>query len=174
MGSHHHLLNSELTWHNREMWDEAVSYLELLFRRRNGGLSQISNTASSLRNRIDAVDAFIQVNTAAVCPDCRKVCCINKHGYHDYQDLIYLASLGLKPPHYRNGIGDADPCQFLSEFGCTIDRALRPFRCNWHFCSELINHMNAGPAKSLREFNLQFKELQALRQEMVDIFSNLL
>jgi hypothetical protein len=34
--------------------------------------------------------------------------------------------------------------------------------------------MSAGPAKPLREFNLQFKELQALRQEMIDYFFDIL
>ncbi|HTZ18794.1 MAG TPA: hypothetical protein VMB78_10190 [Dissulfurispiraceae bacterium] len=167
-------MNDALTWHDKKMWAEALSMLAGVFSRRNGDVHEIRDLALSLRRKIDAVDGFIQANTAQVCPGCRKVCCINKHGYYDHQDLIYISALGLKPPPYREGISDTDPCQFLSEYGCTIDRSIRPFRCNWHFCNELIDHMNAGPAKPLREFNLQFRELQALRQEMTDHFFRVL
>ncbi len=174
MSVRHPILNDSLTWHDRAKWDEALSMISVLFSKRNGDLSEVRRIAKSLRTSIDAVDGFIQINTAQVCPGCMKVCCINKHGYHDYQDLVYITSLGLKPPPYREGIEDTAPCQFLSECGCTIERSIRPFRCNWHFCSELIAFMNAGPAKPLREFNLKFKELQALRQEMIDHFFGIL
>ncbi len=170
----HPVLNESLTWHDRKMWNEALSLLATFFRQRKDDLSGVQRMASLLRAEIDAVDGFIQLNTSQVCPDCRKVCCINKHSYHDYHDLIYITLLGMTPPPYREDVDDADPCQFLSEYGCTIDRPIRPFRCNWHFCSELIAFMNSGPAKPMREFNLHFKELQALRQEMIENFFGLL
>ncbi len=170
----HLLLNNELVWHHRKTWDDAVSLLRDLFGHHNSELSEMGRLAMTLRDHIDAVDHFIQQKTAQVCPDCQKVCCINKHGYYDYQDLIYITALGLTPPLYGEGIVDTAPCQFLSECGCAIERSIRPFRCNWHFCTDLIAFMSTGPAKPLREFNLQFKELQALRQEMIDYFFDIL
>jgi hypothetical protein len=166
----HLILHDELTWHDREKWNEALSLLSDLFNHRNTTFSEMGRLAMALRGHIDAVDHFIQLNTAQVCPDCQKVCCINRHGYYDYQDLIYITALGLTPPSYGEDILDTDPCQFLSQYGCAIERSIRPFRCNWHFCTELIDFMSAGHAKPLREFNLQFKKLQALRQEMIDCF----
>ncbi len=170
----HLLLNNELVWHDRKKWDEAVSLLRDLFAHHNSELSKMGCLAMALRGHIDAVDHFIQQNTAQVCPDCQKVCCINRHGYYDYQDLIYITALGLTPPLYGEGIVDTAPCQFLSECGCAIERSIRPFRCNWHFCTDLMVFMSSGPAKPLREFNLQFKELQALRQAMIDYFFDIL
>ena len=148
--------------------------ISLLFEHRNGDLMGTRRMALALRSKIYGVDLFIQENTAQVCPDCRTVCCINKHGYYDHQDLIYISALGLLMPMYREGVEDTAPCQFLSETGCRIERSIRPFRCNWHFCSELITFMNSGPAKPLREFNNRFRELQAMRQEMADQFFQLL
>jgi len=167
------ILNDELTWHDRERWDEALSLLRNLFSH-NNDLDEIRRLAVALRRDIDAVDHFIQQNTAQVCPDCQKVCCINRHGYYDYQDLIYITALGNAPPLYGEGIVDTAPCQFLSKYGCAIERSIRPFRCNWHFCTDLIAFMSSGPAKPLRAFNLQFRELQLLRQEMTDFFFDIL
>jgi hypothetical protein len=170
MALRHQLLNDDLIWHDRKRWYEALSLITNLFERHKGELAEVERIALALRNKIDGVDRFIQENTAQVCPDCRKVCCINKHGYYDHQDLIYITALALTPPQYGAGIEDVAPCQFLSETGCGIERSLRPFRCNWHFCSELIAFMNSGPPKPLREFNNKFRELQSLRQEMADRF----
>jgi len=174
MTSPHLIFNDELTWHDRQRWHEALSLLRYLFSHHNSDLCEMNRLAMALRQNIDAVDHFIQQNTAQVCPDCQKVCCINKHGYYDYQDLIYIVSLGLMPPLYRQGIVDTAPCQFLSQCGCVIERSIRPFRCNWHFCSSLIAFMASGPARPLRKFTLQFKVLQALRQEMIDFFFDIL
>jgi len=170
MHVHHAVLNDDLTWHDNDKWNEALSLLRILSGHELDSLIRIREMAAALRGKIDDVDSFIQENTAQVCPACRKVCCINKHGYYDYQDLIYITALGLGPPSYGEGIDDTEPCQFLRETGCLIERSIRPFRCNWHFCSELIAFMNSGPAKPLREFNDKFRELQALRQAISDAF----
>jgi hypothetical protein len=170
----HPILNDYLTWHDRKRWNEALSLITNLFEQRKGDLAEVERIAVKLKNKIDGIDRFIQENTAQVCPDCRTVCCINKHGYCDHQDLIYIAALGLTPSLYGEEIKDTAPCQFLSETGCKIERSIRPFRCNWHFCSELIAFMNSGPAKPLREFNNKFRELQSLRQEMADQFFRIL
>jgi hypothetical protein len=170
MSSRHHLLNENLAWHDRKKWNDALSLLKDFCKHHRQELAEIGDTAMELKNMIDSVDRYIQENTSRVCPDCRKVCCINRHGYYDYLDLIYVTLLGLTPPNYGDNIEDTAPCQFLSSAGCRIQRSLRPFRCNWHFCSELIVFMNAGPARNLREFNNSFRELQALRREMAEQF----
>jgi hypothetical protein len=117
----HLILNDELTWHDRGKWNEAVSLLRDFFSHHKSDRSEMNRLAMALKGQIDAVDHFIQLNTAQVCPDCQKVCCINRHGYYDYQDLIYITALGLTPPLYGEGIVDTAPCQFLSEYGCAID-----------------------------------------------------
>ncbi|MDA8340111.1 MAG: hypothetical protein M0Z70_12500 [Nitrospiraceae bacterium] len=168
------LLNHELSWHKRSDWDEAIELLKTFSFEHTDELCHVNDLARIVRFRIDEIDSFIQQNTSIVCPNCEKVCCINRHGYYDYEDLIYIHALGLKPPTYKEGVSDTDPCQFLSEFGCAIERSIRPFRCNWYFCDALLKHIENGPAKPYRTFIKQLDEIVDLRKEMLDEFFRIL
>lgn len=164
------LLNASLSWHNREQWDKAICLLEHVFNDKLADLGALQEKALAVKKGIDAIDAFIQINTSEACPDCEKVCCMNKHGYYDHEDLIYIYALGLKPTAYKDKFRDSDPCQFISSQGCTIARAVRPFRCNWYFCTKLLNHIENGPAKPYREFISRFDKTITARKEMLDEF----
>lgn len=168
------LLNYELSWHDREKWDKAIHLLEIFSSEHHEELAHLKDLARILKFRIDEIDSFIQQNTSIVCPNCENVCCINRHGYYDYEDLIYIYALGLRLPVYKKGVSDTDPCQFLSKFGCTIERAVRPFRCNWYFCSALLDHIEQGPSKPYRVFVKQLDEIVDLRKEMLDEFFRIL
>ena len=168
------LLNSGLSWHDREKWDEAVRLIENFFIDHPGDMALVMEKATNARGLIDGIDSFIQQNTAEVCPHCEKVCCMNRHGYYDYEDIIYIYALGLKPPAYKKDIHDTAPCQFISESGCTIERSLRPNRCNWFFCNELIDHMGNGPARTYREFLDSYNDAIDKRKEMLDGFFGIL
>ena len=169
-----HLLNYDLSWHDRERWDRAIHLMERFFAEQREELAPVAEKARIVKFGIDEVDAFIQRNTAVVCPHCTNVCCINKHGYYDFEDLIYIFSLGINPPVYEEGVLDTDSCQFISERGCTIERAVRPFRCNWHFCNALITHIEEGPAKPYRAFEKRLQEVMDLRSEMLHEFFTIL
>ncbi len=164
------LLNHTLLWRNREQWEKAVQLLELFFDNNGAVFAAAKEKASLLKDTINSIDAFIQRHTDEVCPHCQNVCCINRHGYYDYEDLIYVYALGMKPPAYKEGIEDTSSCQFISRNGCTIERALRPFRCNWYFCSELIRHMEEGPPKPYRDFIRQFQRATGAKKTMLDEF----
>ncbi|MCL4457902.1 MAG: hypothetical protein M1406_10995 [Nitrospirae bacterium] len=168
------LLNYELSWHDREKWDNTIRLLKEFSGERNSELSHVKDTARIIKYRIDGIDSFIQKNTAEVCPSCKNVCCVNKHGFYDYEDLIYVYALGLTPPSYKEGMKDTEPCQFLSESGCNIERSIRPFRCNWYFCDALLKHIENGPAKPYRAFIKQLDEIVDLRKDMLDEFFRIL
>ncbi|MEW6116675.1 MAG: hypothetical protein AB1553_07230 [Nitrospirota bacterium] len=165
-----HLLNDRLSWHSRAEWDIALALLAHFFERYDADLAKVKEHARSIREGIDAVNSFLQLNTAEVCPHCTKVCCANRHGYYDHEDLIYIHALGLRPPRYREGIDDSASCQFIAPNGCTIERSLRPFRCNWYFCDPLLQHMSNGPARPYRAFIAQFQRIIEARRQMVDEF----
>lgn len=138
-----------------------------------GELAHVAHHAHIIKQEIDKVSDFIQLNTSVVCPACKKVCCINKHGYYDHEDLIYVSALGLERPVYGEGIQDTAPCQFLSGHGCRKARSERPFRCNWYFCDALLAHMEQGPAKPYREFIISFQGIIETRLKMMDGFSSI-
>ncbi len=168
------LLNHELSWHKRSDWDETIELLKTFSSEHANKLRHVIDFARIVRLRIDAIDSFIQQNTSIVCPNCEKVCCINRHGYYDYEDIIYIHALGLKPPTYKEGVRDTIPCQFLSEYGCTIQRSIRPFRCNWYFCNALLERIEQGPSRPYRVFIKQLDEIVDLRKEMLDEFFRIL
>ncbi|MBZ0155483.1 MAG: hypothetical protein K8I29_04605 [Alphaproteobacteria bacterium] len=165
-----HPLTSELSWHKREGWRRGIQFLERIFGEPPPGLTRIVERAGEIRRGIAALNPFLEKNTGEVCPRCTMVCCANKHGYHDNEDLIYLFAIGERPPLYREGIRDSDPCQFLSARGCTLERPLRPFRCTWYFCSALLEHMEKGPAREYRAFTGMVRRVLALRRELLEDF----
>ncbi len=165
-----YLSHKELPRNDPEQLERTVTFLERLFREHRNELLSVADYADTLKNEINAVDSFIQHTTAVVCARCKNVCCVNRHGWYDYEDLIYVFALELQPLPYHEGVTDTDPCRFLSPHGCTIERAVRPFRCNWHFCSALVEHLESGPAKPFRLFVNRFQRIIDLRKEMLDRF----
>jgi hypothetical protein len=164
-------LTDTLTWHDRETWERINTSLERFFREYRNELTEVERYAQVLASRMAEVSPFIQLNTGAVCPGCEKVCCVNRHGYYDHEDLIYVYAVGLRHPGYREGLEDTDPCQFLSGTGCTLERPVRPFRCNWYFCTSLLAHMEDGPARPYREFISRFQEIVGARRRMLEAFA---
>ena len=157
--------------HDEEHRGGTREHIEQVMNVHRGELTHVVCYAHKIKEGIDRISDFIQLNTSAVCPSCEKVCCINRHGYHDHQDLIYLFALGLERPAYGEGIQDTAPCQFLSRLGCRKERSARPFRCNWYFCDTLLAHMEQGPAKPYREFISRFQGIIETRRKMMDEFS---
>lgn len=129
--------------------------------------------AIAIKGAINSIDGFIQSCTTEVCPHCTKVCCINRHGYYDDEDLIYIVSLGKTPHAYKDGLSDTEPCQFLSSQGCKIPRYLRPFRCNWYFCIPLIGFMKQQRGADYRAFSRRMQEAIDLRAELIEIFKGI-
>lgn len=132
--------------------------------------ARLRDIAHAIKARIEDIDPFIQQQTEVVCPVCEERCCINKHGYYDELDEIYIMALGLELPSYRTGLSDTDRCQFLTDRGCSKERYQRPFRCNWYFCRALLNHMENGPSRPYREFIRIFNEILDLRRELLNEF----
>jgi hypothetical protein len=165
-----HLLNHTLSWHKSDEWSKTVSFLNRLYASFTHEFENTRDTARIVAEKINDIDGFIQKHTAEVCPDCRQVCCINKHGYYDYEDLIYIHALGLTPPVYKEGLKDTEPCQFLSDRGCVIERSVRPFRCNWYFCDALIKNIEVGNARDYRHFSRKIEEIMYIRNDMFTSF----
>jgi len=114
---------------------------------------------------ISIIDTFIQQHTSVVCPECLKVCCVNKHAHYGCDDLIYIQALGLEP-HVCEQRADHEPCQFLAATGCRLDRTVRPSGCNWYFCDALYDSMEKAPGKEYTDFDGSLQELADLWMEL--------
>jgi hypothetical protein len=116
-----------------------------------------------LKEAFDEVAPFIERHTRRVCPECQKVCCIDRHGRYDDEDLLFINSL----EEQRTALPDraeTEQCRFLDENGCSLPRRLRPFRCTWYFCPPLLDSMRADRGRDYREFVERLRRLQELRR----------
>ena len=159
----------DLDCRDQNIYKQAVHYLEEIFDNHGNRLQKVKEIAQRIKNEIEKISPFIQQPTQIVCPDCKDVCCINKHGYYNYEDLVYIHALGLKPPDYKFGRKDSDPCQFLSESGCSLERPFRPSDCNWYFCDSLLDRMEKMP--EYQEFDAAMTELAELWMQLAEEFS---
>jgi hypothetical protein len=151
-------------------YNHIIIFLEKTFSGNSEELKKVKELAQKIKTGIERISPFIQENTKTVCPHCRDVCCTGKHGYYNFEDLVYLYSLGLKPPHYGFVKKDSDPCQYLSETGCSMERSIRPSGCNWYFCDSLLDRMEKS-AEYLN-FDDEMRELAELWLSMMEEFNN--
>lgn len=126
-----------------------------------------------MKDAYESVSEFIEANTSRVCPQCESVCCIDRHGTPDEVDELYFRVLQdlfpfeTKPP-WRV---DWDPCRYLGQTGCTLQRWQRPFRCTWYFCPPLLQCMPQDNPRAYRTFIERLNTLQRLRDRLSRIFS---
>ena len=122
----------------------------------------LSAAAEKQKQLLIEISPMIEEYTSLVCPDCRDVCCKQRHGIMNEQDARYAAALGSPLPLYDAARPLGGACQFMGPAGCENPRWLRPWRCTSYFCEALLDAMSSGPQKKARR-------ISALIQEVVDI-----
>jgi len=152
-------------------YNQAMHFLQKTFSGHGDELTGIKNLAQKIREGIEKISPFIQQATRSVCPRCKDVCCISKHGYYTCEDLMYLTALNLEPPHMIFGRNDTDPCQYLFEHGCSMERSRRPSGCTWYFCESLLDYMEPQPA--YREFDDSLRDVAELWLAMAEEFKKI-
>jgi hypothetical protein len=157
-------------------YDRLRSYqkdVDDVFRHHNDCLIKVRNLAVLIAEDIESLGAFLQQHTAVVCPECTSVCCINRHSYHAFDDIVYILAMGEKIPLHNLALEDSGPCQFLGEQGCTMARSLRPYRCNWYFCLPLLVHITDHNSNSdYRWFIKVLQEITEKRQKMMEEYAS--
>ena len=124
--------------------------------------------ARELRDAFALVSPFIEKHTAVVCPECKHLCCKDKHGRYDGDDLAFLNAVGADIPPDHPGREESGPCRHMTDKGCALDRWMRPFRCTHFFCDPLLNSLENDNAKLYRAFVEYFQYLVNLRQRFLE------
>ncbi len=148
---------------------QAIQYLKIVFKKYE--LQKVKEFAKNYQIKIEKISPLIENVTQRICPSCKEVCCINKHGYYNFEDLIYLYAVGLEFPNYKFGGEDSEACQFLSHNGCSLNRSLRPSGCNWYFCDALLEYIENMP--EYFQFDYEIQNLAETWMMMLEEFSNL-
>jgi len=148
---------------------KTLHLLEETFLSPDRRLKEVIGLAQRIKLLFEKISPFIQQTSGIICPHCTNVCCISKHGFHNYEDLVYLFALGLRPPLVDFGRNDYDPCPFLTEKGCSMERSVRPSGCNWYFCDPLLEVIEKR--QDYHDFDDLMRDLADLWMKMIDDFS---
>lgn len=122
-----------------------------------------TTVARQIKEAYDEVSPLIESYTAATCPTCTSVCCIDRHGTHEHEDLIYFDALKAMPLGMKPLPRDTEPCRYLSETGCRLKRWQRPFKCTWYFCDRLLKEVSSTAPRRHRALIEALQRLQNLR-----------
>ena len=132
-----------------------------------GGDTDRSDLAEEIKAAFNTVSPFIEKHTSIVCPTCEKVCCIDKHSKYDKDDNVFIEALCAEMPLKDSDCRESDPCRYLAERGCSLERWMRPYRCTFFFCDPLLKSLENDNAKLYRAFVEYFKHLVALREKLL-------
>ncbi|MDI6889495.1 MAG: hypothetical protein QMC83_00935 [Thermodesulfovibrionales bacterium] len=99
----YHHPTQEFLHHDPAMYKQVARRIEEIFHKQGHKLQRVKELVQRVKEGIEKISPFIQQSTEAVCPNCTDVCCINKHSYYNYEDLVYIHALGLKFPDYDFG-----------------------------------------------------------------------
>ncbi len=128
--------------------------------------------ASELKGLLEIVSEYFEKHTSKICPRCKTVCCMVKHGYYDEEDRIFLSALGVAAPSFNLDRQATDLCTFLKENGCSLPRWRRPFHCTWFFCEPLHGSMLDGSRNSYKMFISSYKKLILIRQQLLQLLDS--
>jgi hypothetical protein len=131
-------------------------------------VDSVTDLAQEIREAFNTVSPFIEKHTSIVCPECKRVCCADKHGRYDSDDLLFLKALGMEVSQDHHGREESDSCRFITETGCSLERWKRPFRCTFFFCDPLLKSLEHDNAKLYRAFVGYFQHLVSLRQRLIE------
>lgn len=159
-----------LLWGNIVELQKLVHKVDALFKNFPKNFKESMSLAEEIKNYLIKIDPFIDFYSKKVCPNCKNICCLNKNSRYEYDDIIYILALRENFPLPERNLEEKEPCYLLTEKGCKIPRYIRPSRCNWYFCKDLLNEMESAPAKVFREFSNTFNKMLSVRQQMLNSF----
>ncbi len=136
-------------------------------------LSSLIPIANSYKEEMSRLDPVIQEFTKKICPYCGTVCCRQKFGLPNGEDIVTFWALGITPPEYDRFRDLNGPCQYLTSNGCHLPRINRPFRCTWYFCEAITVQIEISPPKVCNNFIDRLKALIQTRQVLINTFREL-
>lgn len=155
------------------IWKTSIDRIRSAFSRNRTEMAGLIILARRVLELTRDVDGYIEDLTRSICPDCQDVCCINRHSWPEFDDLIYLAAIDEEPPPYEPRLNDLEPCRYLGPTGCLKPRHLRPFRCNWYFCVTITGEMNSRGGREMRRYTDRMTELVRTRGRLIEEFRSL-
>ncbi len=139
---------------------KPVSFLEML------------RIGRDIRDEYSRLEPLLQEFTEGFCARCKDPCCVNRHGFPDFEDLVVQKCLGIRARTCEKGLKDTGPCQCLGPMGCVLNRLERSYRCTWYFCEEVLDEFQKRAPGEFMSFEEICEEISRDRQRILGIFQN--
>ena len=133
-------------------------------------LSDIMLAGSRIRNIYKRLEPFFDNFTGPICGKCPDPCCVNRHGFPDFEDLVLFQAMGTRPPDFNCMVNNTETCQFLSPGGCILPRHGRSYRCTWYFCDSCMDEFHNKQRAEYEKFKALMKRLSKKRILLLERF----
>ena len=168
-----HIEYPEIPFGNQSAYKDAWYLINQIFVRhfKNRELEEVLRLGFNIKESFIKLDPyFFKINNKMCCL-CIDHCCINRHGFPDFEDLIIRRSLELPLLEYDFSAFDTDTCQFLGEKGCTLKRYERSYRCSWYFCDKVFDYYEKNDQEFFLTLEKELAHIGELRQKILKKFS---
>jgi hypothetical protein len=130
--------------------------------------------ARAIKASFLALDPILTRFTGPVCASCPTGCCVNRHGFPDYEDLVVFRALGVERADFDPTLPDQDLCQYLGARGCMLKRYQRSYRCTWFFCDGLLDDFEARDPEAFQVFEEGCSRLAEARNSFLRAYQALI
>ncbi len=134
---------------------------------------KIQAVSEELKKTFLSLEPYFQRYTEKICKKCPTPCCVNRHGFPDFEDLIVFNALSQPVISFDFNKKDTAPCQFLGRGGCTLERCARSYRCTWYFCDKVFEIFETEDKEAFKRFEHLLVQLGQQRMVITDLFERL-
>ena len=160
----------ELIFGNEPAYLETQREIAEFFHHHKRQLPGIAAAGACIRSTYESLQHFFDDFTGPICRKCPTPCCVNRHGFPDFEDLIVFQAMGTKPPPFNCNVEDTGPCQFLGPTGCILPRYGRSYRCTWYFCDPCMDRFQHEERFEFKRFETIMGQLARRRNRLLKQF----
>ncbi len=163
----------ELVIEDEQFYRDECVELSRFFAKHQKELGEIHALGRRIIKFYQVLEPFFHEFTESVCHCCAVPCCVNRHGFPDFEDLVLFLAMGQGLPDYNFNVIDTDKCQFLGPNGCSLPRQARSYRCTWYFCDHVLDEFEHLNSKRFHRFDVELERLGRCRSVLLERFSEL-
>ena len=163
----------ELLFEEEQAYRTACRQVTAFFYANENSLSDVSAIGREIKCCYTALEPFFHDYTESICHECATPCCVNRHGFPDFEDLVLFQAMGISIPEYNFHVIDTDICQFLTKDGCSLTRCMRSYRCTWYFCDYVLDEFEHSHRIMFGKFDSAMSRLGDKRGMLLRQFKHL-
>ena len=133
----------------------------------------LQRVAKEMVEVYEELDLIIDKGIASFCARCLTPCCVNRHCFPDFEDLIFYITSNIGLPHLDYHAKEHERCTFLGERGCTLPRSSRSYRCTWYFCDFSLDEFEKMDNLAYQNLENALRRLQKKRDILLVGFREL-